>query len=436
MKKIRLLIVLFMMFLMPMVALADDSYKFSFKMVKCDPNAEGMTAAKCRNNYLNGSLDSYIIENNGDLEPGSTIMLVGYLSLGTTKTATSFQTTIKYDSTNLTPLTTLKNGAITLLSASPRTADLPYYESEDDEGNIVNVTDWSISANQVDDTIKILADSGDSTMPLSSDLGYMYLFFEVSETATSGSSVSISYDGSAGVTEIADSSVPVNKLSFTVENSTYTVYGSQSGDNSLNTLTITNGSITYPVTPQFETGNSDITEYTAIVPNSISSVNLNATVNNSYAKIGESGLGEKTLSVGDNPFSIVVTAQNGDTETYYIHVYRLSDDATLSEITLTNDITVGTITDEVYVYTANIPYSTKNTNVSATTTHNNAFVESGTGDWTFTNSGDTINTKDIIVKAENCSEIYADVEGNECTSKTYTLNISREAASTNNYLSY
>lgn len=47
----------------------------------------------------------------------------------------------------------------------------------------------------------------------------------------------------------------------------------------------------------------------------------------------------------------------------------------------------------------------------------------------------TLNTHNITVNAENCDSKYASVPGNTCTSKTYTITVTRTSPSSNNNLS-
>jgi hypothetical protein len=56
------------------------------------------------------------------------------------------------------------------------------------------------------------------------------------------------------------------------------------------------------------------------VANSISNVTISATANHSGASV--SGTGNRSLSVGDNPFNVVVTAENGTQKTYTVIVTR------------------------------------------------------------------------------------------------------------------
>ncbi len=97
-------------------------------------------------------------------------------------------------------------------------------------------------------------------------------------------------------------------------------------NNYLKTLTYNTGSGAKTVTGF--TGSK--TSYSFNVANNVSSVTLAATaVNSTYAKI--SGVGAKTLKVGDNKFSITVTAGNGSTRTYTVTINRAA--ATTSNAT-------------------------------------------------------------------------------------------------------
>lgn len=64
-----------------------------------------------------------------------------------------------------------------------------------------------------------------------------------------------------------------------------------------------------------------IFEYNVTVPNDVEKVNVYAKVQDAKAQI-TSGTGDQNLSVGNNAIKIVVTAENGDTQTYTINVTR------------------------------------------------------------------------------------------------------------------
>jgi len=102
----------------------------------------------------------------------------------------------------------------------------------------------------------------------------------------------------------------------------------------------------------------------------------------------------------------------------------------LTNVNLDNPLTSG-----VYTYTATVPYTTSSTTISATANHANATITAGIGTWALTNTGTTINTKKVTVKAEDCGDDYATVPDNTCTSQDYTLNVTRNAPSSDKSLS-
>ncbi|MCB7357878.1 S-layer homology domain-containing protein, partial [Enterocloster bolteae] len=62
------------------------------------------------------------------------------------------------------------------------------------------------------------------------------------------------------------------------------------------------------------------TSYTANVDNSVSNVTITATANDTKANVA--GAGVKTLNVGDNPFTVTVTAEDGTPKSYTITITR------------------------------------------------------------------------------------------------------------------
>lgn len=87
---------------------------------------------------------------------------------------------------------------------------------------------------------------------------------------------------------------------------------SYSKDNALKDLTI-NGTT---LEPGF---NKDTKEYTAKVNSSVEKVTINATPNDSKASV--SGTGEFEVSEGNNKFEIIITAENGSKNSYFVTVF-------------------------------------------------------------------------------------------------------------------
>lgn len=92
-----------------------------------------------------------------------------------------------------------------------------------------------------------------------------------------------------------------------------------SGDNSLSSLTIGE----YEVTNEGDT-------YKALVPNDIATIDISVRTTESHATV--SGAGKKDLAVGDNTFTVEVTAQNGSVKKYTVVVTRKSEYYALSEL--------------------------------------------------------------------------------------------------------
>lgn len=89
--------------------------------------------------------------------------------------------------------------------------------------------------------------------------------------------------------------------------------GDGSPDNRLNTLQVSG----YNLSPSF---NNDTANYSVVVPNHVSSVNITATTKNSKAKV--SGAGNVPLKVGSNSVKVTVTAENGSQRTFTLTIAR------------------------------------------------------------------------------------------------------------------
>jgi len=99
----------------------------------------------------------------------------------------------------------------------------------------------------------------------------------------------------------------------------------------LGSLTVSSGTLS----PAFESG---IVSYTSSVDNSVSSLIITASTHDSNAKMTVNGKsvvsgqasGAISLNVGNNPITIVVTAQNGTSKTYTVTVTRAANSSTPS----------------------------------------------------------------------------------------------------------
>ena len=96
----------------------------------------------------------------------------------------------------------------------------------------------------------------------------------------------------------------------------------KSGDNSLKSLKLSNGSKTIKLSPSFK---YNVTKYTATVDYNVKNIVVSATKSNDKAKIESvTDDGKVKLDVGKNTIKIVVKAENGVTATYTVVVTRKS----------------------------------------------------------------------------------------------------------------
>jgi hypothetical protein len=101
----------------------------------------------------------------------------------------------------------------------------------------------------------------------------------------------------------------------------------KSTNNYLSSLGISQGTLNF---------NKTTTSYTVIVDNSVTSITLSATAEDSKATI--SGTGTKNLKVYSNTFKIVVTAENGAKRTYSVNVVRRDADGNAGALSTNNNL--------------------------------------------------------------------------------------------------
>ena len=191
----------------------------------------------------------------------------------------------------------------------------------------------------------------------------------------------------------------------------------------------------------FGTFASDTESYTATVPYSVYHTAVIPTVNHSGAryvtKLGgvNAADGTVSLAVGSNDITIVVTAEDGSTtKTYTVSVTRAepSTDATLKGLTLRKGLTLsgidfGTFASGTESYTATVANDVAQILVHARLNDSRARYVTKIGGvlawpnvlWTEVSLATGVNVITIEVTAEDGS-----------TTKTYTVTVTREAAST------
>jgi hypothetical protein len=183
-----------------------------------------------------------------------------------------------------------------------------------------------------------------------------------------------------------------------------------SSNANLATLTVTGGELS----PAF---NANTQTYTVSVFNSVTSVTIAATVTAPATITDASGIGAKTLAVGDNVYTITVTAENGTTtKTYTVTVTRaaVSTNATLATLTVTGGTLTPAFAATTEAYTVSVANSVTSVTIAATAVAPATItVDSSLGAKTL-KVGD--NVYGIVVTAEDGT-----------TTKTYTVTVTRAA---------
>ncbi len=183
-------------------------------------------------------------------------------------------------------------------------------------------------------------------------------------------------------------------------------------DNTLSSLKVAGQDIFEPA--------KDVYELT--VPYETTKVMLEALANNEFATLV--GTGEKTLGEGGetSSFDIVVTAQNGDTKTYTVKIKRTAcADNKLKGLTVSAGTLSPAFSADVLEYTLALEYKTKQFNVAAVANHATAKVEVSSTAFT--------ESKDVVTLV-----VTVTVTAQDGTTRVYTINVTRAAASTDNTL--
>ena len=200
----------------------------------------------------------------------------------------------------------------------------------------------------------------------------------------------------------------------------------QSDDATLRELAVSAGSLS----PAFDAAT---TSYNLLLENSVSQLTLTPTVNESHASVTVAGTavtsGEasaaQTLSVGENKINIVVTAENGDTQTYVVAATRAapaaSTNADLSALTIAPGTLSGSFASGTTTYTATLADTDASVRVTPTVDDAGASVEvngeavaSGAQSSAIAFAPGESKTITIVVTAEDST-----------TKKTYTITARR-----------
>lgn len=172
-----------------------------------------------------------------------------------------------------------------------------------------NVTSNEIDCSDTNGKIILLYiddDGGDSPIKNGEFLNVVFKV-KKSVTSTETTTFSLSGDGFAGV----NSGSIVDYTSNGNPTKSVSIEKTKDDDTYLKSLSITGYTIDF---------SKNKYEYSIEVENVVSSVTINASTNSSSSNV--SGIGTKNLSVGDNKFTLTVTAENGDKQNYIVNVKR------------------------------------------------------------------------------------------------------------------
>ncbi len=196
--------------------------------------------------------------------------------------------------------------------------------------------------------------------------------------------------------------------------STPTPPAQKSNDATLKSLGVSG----YNLSPSFSP-NTD--HYTIKVPSSATNVRIEGSANHGKATVA--GLGNVNLTGDNTTTTVIVTAEDGTKKTYTINIEKEKQnepakdgDATLKSLNVSGYTLKPTFKSNVNTYSITVKNNITGLDVNAVPNSGKSSVEvSGNGNWKV-----GVNVVTIKVTAEN---------GNV---NTYTVNVTREAAKTNN----
>ncbi|GHT20678.1 hypothetical protein AGMMS4957_08270 [Bacteroidia bacterium] len=181
-----------------------------------------------------------------------------------------------------------------------------------------------------------------------------------------------------------------------------------SSDATLSSLAVTG----YSISPAFD---ANTTVYTLTVPNGVNSVTIEATTTDSKSV---TGTGSKFIAVGENPFTITVTAEDGATTKEYLLIVTrqeanaaLSSNASLSTLSVEGYAISPMFDVDILGYTLTVPNAVSSITINATKADSKASVAG-------------VGIKPIDVGSIEFAVVVTAEDGAQ---KIYTITITREA---------
>ncbi|MBL7543172.1 MAG: cadherin-like beta sandwich domain-containing protein [Bdellovibrionaceae bacterium] len=301
--------------------------------------------------------------------------------------------------------------------------------SSDKEVSGISVGSGNLTPSFSKDIAEYTADAGflDETFDVTLDLSSSKSTFQVNGVSpTAGNTVRVPLT-------VGENKVVIVVTAEDGTQKTYTITVTKSGaspNSDLQTLALSSGVLN----PSFTSGTKS---YTSSVLYSVSSVNVTATTASTRATFTTHGLsaisGISTavaLNVGVNLIPLVVTAQDGTQTTYNVSVTRAaaSTNADISTLSLSSGSLSPSFSSSVTSYAATFPYATSNVGISAT-------LSSGYASFTINGQAATSGNILNVALAVGANVIPVVVTAESGVQKTYTLTLTRQAASSVSTLS-
>lgn len=166
------MLVLFMMAFVPCVAKADTAHNLNLKMIKCDADKYNGLATyddyeSCQLDYLDGLLDTYIVNPGDEIDPGTNLMFILNYVPGDPQVITSINSRLNIDTDVWTPAEDA-DGFI-------------YFESDQWPNRSNYTTSWNYNS-----SLGVISGSfiDDKDKPLTRETELVYFFMKLNEAAT------------------------------------------------------------------------------------------------------------------------------------------------------------------------------------------------------------------------------------------------------------
>ncbi len=453
----------FLMFIFPVLVVAESEYDLGFKIYEYDKTA----STSAQDWYMKKFKKNDVVEiskgtqlNKGDLF----IAGLYVISNSSTPRAEGFTIYCKYD---LNVLEAYDNKIYTYIKSVDEGGVFPgEYETYWTKGALNSLT-GTVGGKTVG-KINIAFYDGESSpssqIPFNntSEQPFAFIIMKVKEDATAGEDIQINFItdpeenfhtiASTSGSDTSGSDITLNTLDL---KDYVSVYKNSSSNTNLADITAsgTIGSNTYDYTFTSVTEGGKTTGYTLTIPNGITTLDFSASTEEPVRMITtdapditystSTGILSGTIDVSTTKtFKVLVEAESGDKATYTFTINTPSNDASLESLDLSG-VSGYSFNKETLEYNLTVPYKTNSIDISATaaskatiasgltTIDNNATPATGSETWSL-NTG--ANKKTIRVEAENCKDEYSSIPGNTCTYSNYILNVTRSNPDTDSTL--